>query len=101
MTYIKITRKYYIDNFGKKLIKEIIKNVKNTDIYKNYSYIYHTQKYTLKEIITYIVIKIKCSLTWDGYILVYFVYKDLGKHKSNIHKHFLRLCKYNIFYRYL
>ena len=34
MTYIKITRKYYIDNFGKKLIKEIIKNVKNTDIYK-------------------------------------------------------------------
>ena len=87
MTYIKITRKYYIDNFGKKLIKEIIKNVKNTDIYKNYSYIYHTQKYTLKEIITYIVIKIKYSLTWDG----------LGKHKSNIHKHFLRLCKYNIF----
>ena len=47
MTYIKITRKYYIDNFGKKLIKEIIKNVKNIDIYKNYSYIYHTQKYTL------------------------------------------------------
>ena len=31
MTYIKITRKYYIDNFGKKLIKEIIKNVERNN----------------------------------------------------------------------
>jgi hypothetical protein len=87
MTYIKITRNYYINNFEKKVIKEIIKNVKKKDIYNNYKHMYHTQKYSLKQIITFILIKIKYSLTWAG----------LGKHRSNIHKHFLRFCKYDIF----
>jgi len=87
MTYIKITRNYYINNFEKKVIKEIIKNVKKTNIYENYNNVYYTQKYTLKQIITFILIKIKYSLTWEG----------LGKYKSNIHKHFIRFCKYNIF----
>ena len=87
MTYIKITRNYYINNFEKKVIKEIIKNVKKKDIYNNYKHIYHTQKYSLKQIITFILIIIKYSLTWAG----------LGKHRSNIHTHFLRFCKYDIF----
>ena len=87
MTYIKITRNYYINNFEKKVVKEIIKTVKKTIIYENYKNIYYTQKYTLKQIITFIIIKIKYSLTWDA----------LGKYRSNIHKHFLRFCKYNIF----
>jgi len=87
MTYIKITRNYYINNFEKKVVKEIIKSVKKTNIYENYNNVYYTQKYTLKQIITFILIKIKYSLTWEG----------LGKYKSNIHKHFIRFCKYNIF----
>lgn len=87
MTYIKITRNYYINNFEKKVIKEIIKNVKKTNIYENYNNVYYTQKYTLKQIITFILIRIKYSLTWEG----------LGKYKSNIHKHFIRFYKYNIF----
>ena len=97
MTYIKITRNYYINNFEKKIIKEIIKNVKKTNIYENYNNVYYTQKYTLKQIITFILIKIKYSLTWVKHQYTSCFRKGLGKYKSNIHKHFIRFCKYNIF----
>ena len=87
MVHIKITKNYYINNFDKKVIKEIIKTIKKTDIYNNYKFIYSKQKYTLQNILQLIITKIKYSLTWD----------DLGKYRSNIHKHYIRFCKYNIF----
>ncbi|NDB92993.1 MAG: hypothetical protein EB167_09960, partial [Nitrososphaeria archaeon] len=83
----KITKNYYINNFDKKVIKEIIKTIKKTEIYNNYKFIYSKQKYTLQNILQLIITKIKYSLTWD----------DLGKYRSNIHKHYTRFCKYNIF----
>jgi hypothetical protein len=87
MAYIKITRNYYINNFDKKVIKEIIKTIKKNMNYNNYNFTYHTQRYTLKYIIELILIKIKYSLTWEG----------LGKHRSNIHMHYLKFSKNNIF----
>jgi len=84
ITYeIQIIKIFKPNKMQKKLINFLNKIILESKYRKNYNFFYHTQRYTLKYILTHIICFLHELASW----------RNLGKKWNNIYKHYIKLNK--------
>lgn len=84
ITYeIQIIKTFKPSKMQKKLINFLNKIILESKYKKNYNFFYHTQRYTLKYILTHIICFLHELDSW----------RNLGKKWNNIYKHYIKLNK--------
>ena len=83
---ITVVRDFTPNRVQKKLIDAICATVLNSHYANRYNNTYHTQKYTLLEIVTKLVFFLHKCTNW----------RDLGNGWENIYKHFIHFSEWNI-----
>ncbi len=84
---VKIIYNYEPNKITKKLINIICSKISHSNLKNNYNFTYHTQKYSLKNIVTKIFYVLYCAKNW----------RHLGNGWNNIYKHYIKLNKLNFF----